>query len=285
MLSIKLNDHAVGIVLKELVRRAIVTIRAERFKFEATAKVGYDGTMEDVFTSADTAAQAVYEHAFRECFPGVGMIGEEESPDIPCTLDDVNAYFTVDPLDGTKAFVRGQSHGTATMVALVVNDEIVSAWIGDINTQEIYGYRPGSEKVHRISEYEVSQYLHTGEFQQDISKSYLLLRDSLEGAPEQVRSLAVSFKKYHTDGGSIGTWMARLWKGEFAGAVLNPAHQTPWDDTPIIGISQKLGFVFLRSDGDSSWEQYQPDLVREVGERPYWTAVIHESNVTQLLST
>jgi len=283
MLPITMNEHMVGIALKELVRRAITTIRAERFKFEATAKQGYDGTMADVFTSADTAAQAVYERAFRECFPGVGMIGEEETPDIPCTLIGTDAYFTVDPLDGTKAFIRQQSHGTATMVALVVDGVIVSAWVGDINTQEIYGYRPGSDKVHRITEYETSQYLHKRKFEQELSSGYLLLRTSLLEAPEQVTSLAARFKKNHSDGSSIGTWMARLWKGEFAGVVMNPAHQTPWDDTPIIGISRKLGFVFLRSDGQSPWQQYEPELVREVSERPFWMAAVHESNVSQLV--
>lgn len=283
MLPIKLNDHSVGIVLKELVRRAIVTIRAERFKFEATAKVGYDGSMTDVFTSADTAAQALYESSFRECFPSVGMIGEEDTPDIPCTIDGVDAYFTVDPLDGTKAFVRQQSHGTSTMVALVVDGEVASAWIGDINTQEIYGYRPGSDKVHRISEYEYSQYLHTQKFEQTISNQYVLLRDPLSMAPTAVEKLANCFCKNHSDGGSIGTWMARLWKGEFAGAIMDPGHQTPWDDTPLIGISQKLGFVFLRSDGYDPWEEYEPELVREVKARLHWTAIIHRSNLDQVL--
>lgn len=78
--------------------------------------------------------------------------------------------------------------------------------------------------------------------------------------------------------------MARLWKGEFAGAVMDPGHQTPWDDTPLIGISQKLGFVFLRSSGTGTepWEQYEPELVREVQERPYWTAIVHRSNLDQI---
>jgi fructose-1,6-bisphosphatase/inositol monophosphatase family enzyme len=282
LFSLTLNEHVVGIILKEIVRRAIITIRAERFKFEATAKLDYNGSMEDVFTTADTAAQAIYEAAIRECFPGVGMIGEEETPDIPCTLDGVDAYFTVDPLDGTKAFVRRQSHGTATMVALVVNGEVVSAWIGDINTQEIYGYRPGSKKVHRISEYGLSQYLHTQPFGQTLSNSPLLLRESLENSPNAVRNLAKRFKKNYNDGGSIGTWMARLWKGEFGGAVIDPGYQTPWDDTPLIGISKKLGFVFLRSDGTKPWEEFMPELVRRTEERPYWTAVVHRSNLDQI---
>jgi len=56
----ELNGHAVGIILKELVRRAMTVIRNERQVFEATAKLDRSGSMDYVFTSADTKAQEVY---------------------------------------------------------------------------------------------------------------------------------------------------------------------------------------------------------------------------------
>lgn len=279
---LNLSDAAVGIILKELVRRALVTIRGQRFSFEEEKKHGYGGELDDVRTSADTESQKVYAKSLRECFPGVGLIGEEENLSEPCSLEGVDAYFTIDPLDGTKAYIRRQSHGTATMIALVVEGEVVSAWIGDVNTLEVYGFRPGSEKVHRISEFEVSRPLHDMPRQLDLAESYLLLRTPLASSPESVIALGRYFKKNHSDGGSIGAWMARLWKGEFSCAVMAPNHQTPWDDTPIIGISQKLGFTFLRSSGEGSWEVFQPSLVRSVEPRDYWIAVIHESNLNQL---
>src|SRR4051812_826759 len=152
----KLNGHAVGIILKELVRRAMTTIRNERQVFEATVKQGYSGDMDDVFTSADTKAQEVYIKSLRECFPGYAIVAEEGGGTEDRSAD---TYFTVDPLDGTKAFVRRQSHGVGTMVALVEKGLVSSAYVGDVNTQEIYGYRPGSGTVHRISEYETSERL------------------------------------------------------------------------------------------------------------------------------
>lgn len=281
MLPIELNGPATGIILKELVRRAIVTIRNERFVFEANAKRGYGGSMDDVLTSADTAAQAVYLKSLAECFPGVGLIGEEDNLSTYCSIPGVDAYFTIDPLDGTKAFVRQQSHGTASMLAMVINGKVVSAWIGDVNTLELYGYRPGSEKVHRINEFERGQYLHKLARRTDLSQSYCLLRESLEQSPKPVLELARMCKKHHSDGGSIGTWLARLWKGEFACAIMDPGYATPWDDTPLIGISEKLGFVFLRST-ESGWIQYDPPLVTKVEERKFWTAVVHESNLHQV---
>jgi hypothetical protein len=62
---------------RELVRRAILTIRNQRQRFEATAKPNYGGGIDDVFTSADTKAQAAYVKSLRNalrtsrrCRPG-----------------------------------------------------------------------------------------------------------------------------------------------------------------------------------------------------------------------
>lgn len=282
MLPIQVNSHLTAIFFKELVRRAMDEIRRQRFLFDATDKVGYDGKMEDVFTTADTAAQAIYEKSIREALPGVGIIGEEGLC-IPCTLEGVDAYVVIDPLDGTKAYVRRQSHGVSTMVALVVNGSVVTAWIGDVNTMEIYGYRSESPKVHRLSDLRAAQDLMLIERSDDPTEKYILLRESPTDFPDIVAAAVNDFNKYHIDGGSVGTWFARLWKGEYDGVILNPGHETPWDSTPFIGISKKLGFVFLRP-GANAWEQYEPELVREVVEREHFTLVVHQNMMGRFLS-
>lgn len=134
-----LNGHAVGRILKEAVRRAATVIRAQRLSFEARAKAGHDGDMTDVLTSADLAAQEVYLRTFRECFPGCGVIAEENGLAVAAT-PPVTAYFTVDPLDGTRAYCRRQSHGVATMAALVDGGEVISAYVADVFSEEVYGY-------------------------------------------------------------------------------------------------------------------------------------------------
>lgn len=286
MLPIEVNGPMIGIFLKELVRRAMGEIRKQRFTFEATAKAGYGSVdMDDVFTSADTAAQEIFAKLIREALPGVGIIGEEGLCE-SCTIPGRDIYITIDPLDGTKAFVRRQSHGVATMVALVVDGEIVSAWIGDVNTLEIFGYRPGSEKVQRISSFEfaedLSQIVQTG----DLKDRYIFLREGVETLPPTVLSAVRRFKKYNIDGGSIGTWFARLWKGECAAVVLDPGHETPWDCTPYVGISQKLGYVFLTPTPIVGlWEQFEPAVSKEILLRESHTLVIHRSMLAQFLAT
>jgi fructose-1,6-bisphosphatase/inositol monophosphatase family enzyme len=272
-----LNGHTVGIVMKELVRRAISTIQRERIAFEVTQKRGYGGIMDDVLTSADTKAQEVYAKSLGECFPKFGLIGEEG------LRKDGNPYFTIDPLDGTKAFVRKQSHGVGTMVALVDGERVLAAFIGDINTGEIFGYRPGSPNVHRLTALDFAERLETSP-EAIPSKPYILFRDPPEAERDIIRNLLGRFHNHLVDGGSIGIWMARLWKREVVAVHLPPGHETPWDSAPIIGISKKLGYVFLQpSKGrEGVWETFGMYPPAEPTYRDHDVLVIHQNNLPLL---
>lgn len=278
----QINGKIVGRILKEAVRRATVTIRNERLIFEVHAKESYSGTMDDVFTSADVKAQEIYLRTFRECFPFYGVIAEEDSLKIPCS-DGCPIYFTVDPLDGTKAYVRRQSHGVSTMVALVYGGEVISAFIGDINTEEMYGYRPESNNVHRITRLDTFEVLKAEEGL-DVSDGYALLRNPADRYSFGTQKLLGRFKNYEVMGSSIGTWMARLWKREVCAVFLEPGWETPWDSTPIIGISLKLGYVFL-GHHNNRWIEYTPELPTEKYLRAHDTLIIHRNDIPSLFKT
>jgi fructose-1,6-bisphosphatase/inositol monophosphatase family enzyme len=266
-----LYGHIVGIVLKELVRRAIITIRNERQVFAVTQKAGYSGDLTDVFTSADQKAQEVYLRSLRECFPDYGIVAEEDKLSIE-PLNGITGYFTVDPLDGTKAFIRRQSQGVGTMVALVDDGRVQSAYIGDVNTQEIYGFRPASSNVHRISEYETAERLEHSARQ--VSEMTILLRDAERAYAPPSLELIGRFKKWEIQGGSIGIWMARIWKREVGAALLLANTETPWGSAPVIGISQALGYGFYRF-AEGKWQRYEPRLSKTVYRRDHDLLVVH----------
>ena len=275
-----LNGHSVGRILKEAVRRAATVIRAERLTFEAHTKQSYSGTMDDVFTSADKAAQEVYLRTFMECFPGCGVIGEEDSLSIPA-IAPVTAYFTVDPIDGTRAFIRRQSHGITTMVALVDQGEVISAYVGDISSDEVYGYRPGSTRVHRITNLDSFEPLNPGAaVPPGIGGMNGLLRDPLEVYGPETRALVQRFNNYEIMGSSIGAWAARLWKGEVSALLMPPGFETPWDSTPVIGISKMLDCMWLRPEG-GRWIVYQPDLPLTPYRREHDALLVHASCVKE----
>jgi fructose-1,6-bisphosphatase/inositol monophosphatase family enzyme len=279
-----INGHAVGIIMKEVVRRAIAAIRAERFAFEAKAKLGYTGKLDDMLTSADGHAQAIYLKSLRECFPLCGIVAEEDELSIT-SQQGCSAYFTVDPLDGTKAYVRRQSHGVGTMVALVDNRRTIAAYIGDTNTLEIYGFRPGSDSAHRISEFGFSELLTIDEGV-PLSEQYILLREPERKYSEAAQQVITGkFKSSLCDGSSIGTWMARLWKREVGGLLMPPSHETPWDSTPIYAISKKIGFVFLKPTSSKGWEQFEPKPQHERYWRHHELLIIHGSRSDEFNTT
>lgn len=278
----EINGHIIGRILKETVRRATVVIRNERLIFEAKSKMGHSGTMDDVFTSADTKAQEVYWRAFRECFPGYGVIGEEDLLVTQPSRGDDGFYFTVDPLDGTKAYIRRQSHGVGTMVALVHRGKVLSAYVGDINTEEVYGYRPDSDDVHRITRLDTVEKLSLDNGQ-PLKLCYALLRDPVEKYSRSTQVMITKFQNYEVIGSSIGIWLAQLWKGEVGAVFMKPSVETPWDTTPIIGISKKLGCAFLRPDSQGTgWFEYEPVVSPQKYFRDHETLIVHRSHLAEL---
>lgn len=286
-----LNGDAVAVILKELVRRAITVISHQRFAHEAQGKTNeLMPERDDFVTSADLAAQELYVECIRRCFPGFGIVAEEEHLAVPCTLYGTNIWVTIDPLDGTRAFMRRQSHGVGTMVSLVQDSEIVAAFVGDVFTREIYGYRPGADKVHRISEFEHRHQMGPLiDRVRPLRQQFLLLRDEPSKHSLAARALLgygsarKRFGGFEITRGSIGISMARLWKGEVGAALIRPGAQTPWDLFPVYGISRKLGFRFLELGADGlTGREYVPEIVPRVQMLSTEALVVHESRLEEV---
>ena len=281
-----MNGHAAGIVMKEMVRRAIFTIRRHFDNFEASKKEN-PHKKEDFVTSADLAAQEIYRKTLLECFPGYGIVAEEDNLSVPCQIEGEDLFFTVDPLDGTKAFMRRQSHAIGTMISLVRNGEVIGAYIGDVMTHEIYGFRPGSDSVHRITDYNAT--VHLKPVGVELERSYVSLRNEPDRFDEDVRHVARGteygglFRSMEVSGGSIGVDVARLWKGEIGAIVLEPYSNTPWDYCPVIGICRKLGYVELEIRNGVAVEA-DPQFSRQETLREFPCFLVHQSNVEELSS-
>lgn len=277
-----MTEHGVAIIMKEAVRRAIDVIRQERFVFEATAKEGYSGKMDDLVTSADKAAQEIHVRMLTECFPGFGVIGEEDNLNIPSQTQGHKLWFTVDPLDGTKAFGRRQSSGIGTMISLVCDNKVIAAYVGDVMTQEIFGFRPTSTVVHRISDNKIGEDLSADQ-KRPLSDQRILFRDLPTLYSKHAQDLLNYYHDAGTAEGSIGLSIARLWKGEVGGFVLRPNPNTPWDFCPILGITETMGFVFLKPlKKRKTWQieiiKPSPEIVHTDHER----LIVHISKLDEL---
>lgn len=85
----------------------------------------------DLVTVADREAEVLITRALREAYPDAVILGEEAShvdPDLLHRYAAAPHAFTVDPIDGTKNFVKG-SPDHAVMVGEVRDGRAVRAWI------------------------------------------------------------------------------------------------------------------------------------------------------------
>lgn len=282
-----INGHLIGIVMVEAVRQAMTVIRQNRHMHEAFDKKGYDGG-EDIVTTADLAAQAVYVKLLRNCFPDYGIVAEENNLSVPCTHKEHDIWFTLDPLDGTKAFVRGQSDGVGTMIGLVCDDKVIAAFVGDVNTQEIYGFTPNSEGVYHLTgssqipeiELEISE-------SKSLVKQNILTGSEIDRFPEPFHCFFKRqdriFKGMRILSGSIGVLMAKLWKGEFGAYLLEGSPVTPWDLVPVLGISEELGFCFVHwNEREERFTEFQMDVSKQI--RMFDTLLmLHRSRLSEFL--
>lgn len=280
------NGSLVGMAMKEMVRRAMVHIHKYRFKFETYEKPGQKGRM-DFCTTADKEAQRSYLKVIRENFPGVGVIAEEDNLSIPCTLCGYELYISVDPLDGTRAFKRFQSSGIGTMVAFIDKKTIVAACVGDVLSEDIYYYRPGSKKTHRLWKLEKACKLEI-DTRRPLSSQYVLLRSPVAKHSSFAQTLLTVdrgslFRTHEIARGSIGSSMARLWKGEVSGAILSAGSEHPWDYLPILGLCQQLGFVFLDIDTEhKKLTLRKPTVSLKAMVNPFERLVVHRSRLQEL---
>jgi fructose-1,6-bisphosphatase/inositol monophosphatase family enzyme len=280
------SDSLVGAGMRDMVRRIIGQVFLRRWDFIAEAKPGASGKLDDVVTSSDREAQSIYQKLISERFPTFGIVAEEDNLRIPSTHKQ-GYFFTLDPVDGTKAFVRKQSYGVATMIALCTQTKVVAAYVGDVLNGEIYGFRPGSKKVHRIGRDRQTQSLLISQ-EHSLREQYVLLRDHPEVYSSFSQQIAKPrgigmFKNIEISGGSLGITFTRLWKGE-VGAILLTGHRiTPWDWNPIVGISTFLGFRFFEVDAlqKKQIKTYEP-VLSESARYKSEPLVIHESRLEEL---
>lgn len=106
-----------------------LAIEAGELTLEYFDESGYQGTQikgdGSPVTVADQKAEKLIEDALSKIAPGVPMVGEEATAAgrIP-NLTETDYFWLVDPLDGTKEFIRGSGDFTVN-IALIHNKEPV----------------------------------------------------------------------------------------------------------------------------------------------------------------
>jgi 3'(2'), 5'-bisphosphate nucleotidase len=92
-------------------------------------------------TEADRRGEALILQRLSQAFPDVPVIAEEAASESGVPLSIARRFFLVDPLDGTKAFVRGEAHFTVN-IGLIENGLPVAGAVAAPATGEVWFTTP-----------------------------------------------------------------------------------------------------------------------------------------------
>lgn len=126
-------------LLQNMVRQAAIEELLASFgKREFTYKD--DGS---VITNADLAMQKRLEQELKQAWPHIALLGEEMAEaEQQAVIDSGEAYWCLDPLDGSNNYAAGLPL-FAVSIALIVNGEAVQALIYDPTRDEMFTARKG----------------------------------------------------------------------------------------------------------------------------------------------
>ncbi|MGP4044644.1 inositol monophosphatase family protein [Streptomyces sp. 2A115] len=116
--------------VEEAVRTAAATEIMPRFRQLAAHEIDEKTGPHDLVTDADRKAEEYLTEALVKLLPGSVVVGEEAVHANPVTYEAIKGeapVWIVDPVDGTRQFVHGDS-GFCTLVALAQGGAVLASW-------------------------------------------------------------------------------------------------------------------------------------------------------------
>jgi len=182
-------------------------------------------------TEADMAAEACLREHLLGARPDYGWLSEETEDDGSRLTKD--RVFVVDPMDGTRAFIKRRPHFTVS-VAVVEGGLPIAAAVYNPLTDEMYSAAKDSGAALNGKRMSVSD------------------RDDLDGAkflgdPDAFKSLIADGASIERRN-SIAYRIALVASGQFDGAV-SPRPKSDWDLAAAQLIIEEAGGILTDSDG------------------------------------
>ncbi|MET9574887.1 inositol monophosphatase family protein [Streptomyces massasporeus] len=123
-----LAEHASDV--EEAIRKAAATEVMPRWRQLAAHEVDQKSGPHDLVTDADRKAELYLTEALAALLPGSVVVGEEAVHANPASYGAIRGdapVWIVDPVDGTRQFVRGEA-GFCTLVALAHRGTLLASW-------------------------------------------------------------------------------------------------------------------------------------------------------------
>ncbi|MEU9626426.1 inositol monophosphatase family protein [Streptomyces luteogriseus] len=123
-----LAEHASDV--EEAIRKAAATEIMPRWRRLAAHEVDQKSGPHDLVTDADRKAELYLTEALATLLPGSAVVGEEAVHANPASYGAIGGdapVWIIDPVDGTRQFVRGEA-GFCTLVALAHRGTLLASW-------------------------------------------------------------------------------------------------------------------------------------------------------------
>jgi fructose-1,6-bisphosphatase/inositol monophosphatase family enzyme len=162
-------DDALVSGAEEAVRKAVAEEVMPRWRQLATHEVLEKTGPHDLVTIADRRAEEHLTRALTELLPGSVVVGEEGVHDDPVRYEALRGpdpVWIIDPVDGTRQFVRGEE-GFSTLLALARHGELLASWTyapargamavarrgggALLNGEPLHAGSPGADKVLEVA--------------------------------------------------------------------------------------------------------------------------------------
>ena len=189
-------------------------------------------------TSVDIEVENVLMRDLKKLLPNSLFVGEElfsKNPKIIQSYNEKNFCWTVDPIDGTNNYIKGDEK-FAIMIALTFKEQIIQSWIYKPLSEELsYAKLGGGAFV------DDTKIINTKEFNISNSIGSISLKHWDEKNKKKIIKTKKNFNNLHSYG-CIGFEYVDIAKGFRNFAILSQL--PPWDHIPgILLVKESGGYV------------------------------------------
>lgn len=161
-----------------------IAVEAGRVVLEAREKYveisSKGGDRRDVLTNVDIEANDFVKQKISEMFPGEAIYSEEDGS----SIEGKDAYWSIDPIDGTSNFARDIPH-FATVISYIEHGEATVGAIYNPVTRELFSFEKGKGAFLNGKPIHVSSVT-------TIEEAYVLMHP---GRKEEVREWAIALQR------------------------------------------------------------------------------------------
>ena len=211
--------------------------------YQTVLKVDYKKDEFDPVTIVDQESDAFFRKRLKELFPN-DLILSEESLEIPESYD--GRVWMVDPLDGTKSFIKGLD-GFSINIGLLENGEITFGCVVIPARGQLFFAEKGKGAFEKIKSEFRKLYVSSIE---DIINARLVTRHPSGGIrPIEEKIATMPFKARVPEGG-IGTKLCLIVSGNAEACINTSFRASKWDTLGPQLILEEAGGIVTDFDGN-----------------------------------